>query len=203
VTQTLGSAQVPYAELTRGLLHDRMLEAVGQLLADRPWSKVTMAAVAARVGVSRQTVYNTFGSRQELARAYVDREADRFLAGVDVAVSENAAQPRDALAAALTVFLGAARQHPLVRAITATEGGDELLPLVTTRGGPLIDHVTEHLTGLLVETWPVLRPGDAVPIADVLVRLAISYAALPAGDPSRTAQTIAGILGPSVDELLG
>jgi AcrR family transcriptional regulator len=180
-----------------------MLQAVGELLADRPWSKVTMAAVAARVGVSRQTVYNTLGCRQELARAYVEREADRFLAGVDVAVREHAAQPRDALAAALSVFLGAAGQHPLVRAITSTEGGDELLPLVTTRGGPLIGHVTEHLTELLVETWPVLRPRDAAPIADALVRLAISYASLPAGDPDRTAQTVARILGPSVDELLG
>jgi AcrR family transcriptional regulator len=180
-----------------------MLEAVGELLGDRPWPKVTMAAVAGRVGVSRQTVYNTFGSRQELARAYVEREADRFLAGVDVAVRQNAGQPRDALAAALTIFLGAAGQHPLVRAITSAEGGDELLPLVTTRGGPLVEHVTDHLTGLLVETWPVLRPRDAGPIADALVRLAISYAALPAGDPSQTARTIARILGPSVDELLG
>jgi AcrR family transcriptional regulator len=203
VTQILDSPGVPYAELTRGLLRDRMVEAVGELLADRPWPKVTMAAVAGRVGVSRQTVYNTFGSRQELARAYVEREADRFLAGVDVAVREHAAQPRDALAAALAVFLGAAGQHPLVRAITSTEGGEELLPLVTTRGGPLIEHVTAHLTGLLVETWPVLRPRDAGPIADALVRLAISYAALPAGDSERTAQTIARILGPSVDELLG
>jgi AcrR family transcriptional regulator len=203
VTQAAGSRQVPYAELTRGLLHDRMLEAVSELLGDRPWSKVTMAAVAGRVGVSRQTVYNTFGSRQELARAYVEREADRFLAGVDIAVSENAARPRDALAAALSIFLGAAREHPLVQAITSTDGGDELLPLVTTRGGPLVDHVTEHLTGLLVETWPVLRPRDAAPIADALVRLAISYAALPAGEPGQTAQTIARILGPSVDELLG
>lgn len=200
--QTAESTGVPYAALTRGLLHDRMLAAVGELLDDRPWAKVTMAAVADRVGVSRQTVYNTFGSRDELARAYVEREADRFLAGVDLAVRDNAARPRDALAAALTVFLGAAGRHPLVRAITSTEGGDELLPLVTTRGGPLIEHVTDHLTSLLVETWPVLQPRDAGPIADALVRLAISYAALPAGDPTQTAATIARLLSPSVDELL-
>lgn len=192
-----------YAQLARDLLRDRVLEAVGELLADRPWSKVSMAAVAAHVGVSRQTLYNAFGSRHELAQAYVEREADRFLAGVDVAVRHSAAEPREALAAALAIFLGAAGRHPLVRAITSSEGGDELLPLVTTRGGPLIEHVTDHLTALLVETWPRLARADAAQIADALVRLAISYAALPAGDPIDTARGIARLLGPSVDELVG
>lgn len=199
---TAGPAK-PYSELARGLLRERVLEAVGELLVDRPWPKVSMAAVAAHVGVSRQTLYNTFGSRQELAQAYVEREADRFLAGVDVAVREHAADPREALGAALAIFLGAADRHPLVRAITSAEGGEELLPLVTTRGGALIEHVTEHLTELMVETWPRLRPTDAAPIADALVRLAISYAALPAGDPISTANTIARLLSPTVGELLG
>jgi AcrR family transcriptional regulator len=149
----------PYPELARDLLRERVLEAVGELLAHRPWPKVSMAAVAAHVGVSRQTLYNTFGSRQELAQAYVGREADRFLAGVDVAVRDHAAQPQEALAAALAIFLGAAGRHPLVRAITSADGGEELLPLVTTRGGPLLEHVTEHLTALLVETWPRRGPN--------------------------------------------
>ena len=200
---TLSPPGVPYAELTRGLLRDRILDSVGALLGDRPWSQVTMGAVAERVGVSRQTVYNAMGSRHELAQAYVEREADRFLDGVDTAVRDNADNPGEALAAALGIFLGAAGRHPLVRAITSPDGGDELLPLVTTRGGPLIEHVTDHLTGLLVETWPALTPADASPVADALVRLAISYAALPAGDPIQTAGTIARLLAPSVDRLLG
>jgi AcrR family transcriptional regulator len=176
---------------------------VGELLLDRPWGQVTMAAVASRAGVSRQTLYNTFGSRQELAQVYVEREADRFLAGVDAAVRTHAAEPRQALEAALAIFLRAAGEHPLVRAIASSDGSEELLPLVTTRGGPLIDHVTEHLTGLLTETWPRLHRRDAAPIADALVRLAISYAALPAGDPGLTAATVARLLAPSVDQLLG
>jgi hypothetical protein len=138
-----------------------------------------------------------------LAQAYVVREADRFLGAVDAAVREHAAAPRAALEAALAIFLSAAGEHPLVRAITSTDGGEELLPLVTTRGGPLLERVTDHLTDLLLETWPQLRRGDAAPVADALVRLAISYAALPLGDPGDTGSTIARILGPRIDELLG
>jgi AcrR family transcriptional regulator len=203
VSATAQPAGASYAELIRSLLRDRVLDTVGELLGERAWSQVTMAEVAERAGVSRQTVYNAFGSRPELARAYVAREADRFLTAVDVAVREHAAEPRRAMASGMEVFLSAAAHHPLVRAITAVDGGGELLPLVTTRGGPLIQHVTRHLTELLTETWPTLRRVDAALVADALVRLAISYAALPGGDPARTAANVARILGPSVDELVG
>ena len=42
-----------------------------------------MVDVAAAAGVSRQTLYNEFGSKEGLARALVRREADGYLAGVD------------------------------------------------------------------------------------------------------------------------
>lgn len=202
VQLSAGAGGIPLAELTRGLVRDRVLDAVGELLADRSWAQVTMSDVAGRAGVSRQTLYNSFGSRLQLAQAYVGREADRFLAAVDVAVRDHAAEPRQALAAALEIFLAAAGEHPLVRAIISTDGGEELLPLVTTRGGPLLERATARLTELLVATWPHLRPAQAGPVADALVRLAISYAALPAGEPAATAATIAGILGPSIDEVV-
>lgn len=193
----------PYAELSRGRLRDHILDAVGELLSDRPWAKVTMAEVSERAGVSRQTLYNAFGTRNELAQAYVGREANRFLAAVDEAVREHAAEPREALEAALNVFLAAAGEHPLVRAITTTDGSEELLRLVTTRGGPLVALATGHLTELLVETWPGLERRDAASVSDALVRLAISYAALPAGGPAETAKIIARLLEPCVRELLG
>jgi AcrR family transcriptional regulator len=202
VSPRAAAGPAPHVEIARELLRERVLDAVGELLRDRPWAQVKMAEVAMRAGVSRQTLYNAFGSRQDLAREYVGREADRFLAAVDVAVRQRAAEPREALAAALEVFLVAAADHPLVRAITATDGGEELLPLVTTRGGPLVEGVTEHLARLLMETWPRLRRADAAVVADALVRLAISYAALPSGDPAKTAAAVARLLGPSVDELL-
>jgi AcrR family transcriptional regulator len=203
VSATARPEGVPYVELTRSLLRGRVLDSVGELLRARAWAQVTMTEVAIQAGVSRQTLYNAFGSRQDVAQAYVVREADRFLGAVDVAVREHASDPRAALEAALEIFLSAAGEHPLVRAITSTDGGEELLPLVTTRGGPLLERVTEHLTDLLLDTWPQLARADAAPVADALVRLAISYAALPSGDPGHTGSAVARILGPRIDELLG
>lgn len=192
-----------HAQAARDLLLKNVLDAVDELLRDRPWADVSMAAVAERAGVSRQTLYNTFGSRAELAQAYVIREAEGFVAAVDAAVRTNADEPREALAAALEIFLTAAESNPLVRAITSTDGSEELLPLVTTRGGPLVEMITARIDDLLVETWPQLPRDEAEAIADALVRLAISYAALPADAPAATAATIARLLAPSVDALLG
>jgi AcrR family transcriptional regulator len=191
-----------FAEASRTLLRDTVLDAVHELLADRFWAEVTMGAVAERAGVSRQTVYNTFGGRDGLSQAYVIREADRFLVVVEQAVRDNEQNPRAALAAAVDVFLSAAGAHPLVRTIAASQDGDELLALVTVRGGPVLGGVTAGLARVILETWPGLPPAETNFLADTLVRLAISYAALPSGSPRETADGVADVLGPCIDAML-
>jgi AcrR family transcriptional regulator len=184
------------------LLRDTIIDAVEELLAERAWEDVTMAAIAGRAGVSRQTLYNEFGSRLELAQAYVLREADRFVTAVEAAVHASGPDPRAALRAALDVFLPAAASHPVIRAITIGEGGDELVTLVTTRAGGLVETVTERLAELLTGKWDGLALRDARLVSETLVRLAISYAALPAGSPERTSDAVTTVLGPYLDELV-
>jgi AcrR family transcriptional regulator len=191
-----------FVETARGLLRDTVLDAVGDLVATRAWSEVTMAEVAERAGVSRQTLYNAFGNRRELAQAYVMREAERFMLDTEEAIRANAGDARAALAAATEVFLEAAAEHPLVRAMTGSDEADELLPLVTTRGGPVIAQVTERLADVIVATWPGLPLPETRTMVESLVRLAISHAALPTASPRATAEAIVAILGPYVDEML-
>jgi AcrR family transcriptional regulator len=196
------SPRQAFADASRDLLRETVLDAVGELAADRPWSQVTMADIAERAGVSRQTLYNSFGSRQELAQAYVMREAERFLEAIEVAAREAAPDPRAALRAAAEIFLEAAQTHPVIRAVASSESGDELLPLLTTRGGPLVGEVTERLAELLIETWPGLAKADAFVVADTLARLAISHAALPREAPAETAEKLSEVLGPYLDQLV-
>lgn len=199
---TTAPSRPSFADASRELLRETVLDAVGELAAERPWPEVKMAEVAQRAGVSRQTLYNTFGSRQEMAQAYVMREAERFVAAVEAAIREHAPDGRAALAAALEIFLAAAETHPVIRAVSTSESGDELLPLLTTRGGPLVSEVTDRLTLLLLENWEGVSAREAELVADTLVRLAISHAALPGAPPARTAADLASILGPYVDSLV-
>jgi AcrR family transcriptional regulator len=178
-----------------------VLDAVGELLAEDDWPEVTMAAVATRAGVSRQTLYNGFGNREQLAQAYLMREAERFLAAIEDAVTSNVADPRRALTSAAELFLSLVSTHPMVRAIS-TQEGEELVALATTRGGALLTGMTERLSELILAGWPQVDPAGARLLAATLVRLAISHAVLPMNPPERTAADITRILGPFIDELL-
>jgi AcrR family transcriptional regulator len=192
-----------FAEASQALLRDVILDAGEGLLTERGWGGVSMAAVAGRAGVSRQTIYNEFGDRAGFALAYVLRETDRFLGGVEQAILEGAARPSDALAAGIEVFLTEARENPMVRSIVTGEGGSNLLELVTTDGGPVLATGTERVAAIINQKWPGLHPGDVQILSETVVRLAISHAALPSAPPRETAAALSRVLGPLADRLLG
>jgi len=100
------------------------------------------------------------------------------------------------------VFLAAAAENPLVRAIVHGEGAGELLALFTTQGKPVVEGAAERLAAIVSSGWPQVKPRDAALLSECLVRLAISYAALPKGPASMTASSIATLLGPYVEGLL-
>ncbi len=161
-----------------------------------------MADVARAAGVSRQTLYKEFGSRDEFAQAFVLREGDRFLAAVEEAVRARCDAPAAALEAAFDLFLTAAAEDPLVRTVVLGDRGDSLLPLVTTQGKPLVERAAERLADVVVSCWPQVRPADAELLAEALVRLGISYAALPKGPATMTAASVTTLLGPYLERVL-
>ncbi|MCL7382079.1 TetR/AcrR family transcriptional regulator [Streptomyces sp. 35G-GA-8] len=85
-------------------------------LAELPWSAIRMVDVASGAGVSRQTLYNEFGSKDGLARALTRREADRYLHGVERLLGERA-DAADRLVAVAEWTVGEARARPLLRAL--------------------------------------------------------------------------------------
>lgn len=113
---------------------ESLLDAAYTALAHRPWSTVRMVDVAAVAGVSRQTLYNEFGSKEGLARALVRREADGFLAGVERALATHA-DARERLVATAEWTTSAARGNALVRAML-TGCWSERLPSPTLSAVP-------------------------------------------------------------------
>jgi len=193
-----------FADASRSLLRRTLLEAARDLAADRPWKSVTMAAIAGRAGVSRQTVYNEFGSRPALTEALVLHETEEFLTTVGEAIRARPEDPAAALAAALQVFLQAASEDALVAAVIREDGRDDLLPLVTSEGRPLLVHGTGRLAAMMRETWPVLPEPEATFLAGTVMRLGLSYVVLPVADDEReaTAHGIAELVRPYVHLLL-
>ncbi|MFJ8084035.1 TetR/AcrR family transcriptional regulator [Streptomyces sp. NPDC096205] len=109
---------------------ESLLDAAFAALVRRPWAAVRMVDVAAAAGVSRQTLYNEFGSKDGLARALLRREADGYLAGVDRALAaEHDARGKLTATAEWTTTL--ARENALVRAML-TGCWNERLPAPAT-----------------------------------------------------------------------
>jgi len=194
--------QVPYAVAARDLLRNTLLDGANRELGSRPWSEITMSDIARAAGVSRQTLYNEFGSRGEFAQELVLREAGRFIDAVQGSIAANAEDPREALRATFELFLTVAAENPLVSTIVSGDGADELIALFTTRGETLVETAAARLTDVLLASWPVVAVGDAELLGECLVRLAISYAALPKGEPAETAEAVASLLGPYVQRLV-
>jgi AcrR family transcriptional regulator len=197
------SPRVPYSVAARELLRNTLLDAACHELEGRQWADVTMADIAVAAGVSRQTLYKEFGSREEFAQVLVLREAESFLDAVEKSVNEHLSDPSRALGAALDLFLTEAAENPLLRAVVMEDGAEELLALLTTHGKPLVERAADRLTEVMVSGWPLMRRRDAELLSDVLVRLAISYAALPSGPAHDTAAALSSVLEPYVQKLVG
>ena len=192
----------PYQAAARQLLRTTLLETARELLRGRRWNDITMADIATGAGVSRQTLYNEFGSRDGFVQAYLLYDADRILSAVEQAIEAAGNSPADALEGAFRVFLETIEQDPLAVTVVSGDDPDGLLALVTTRGGPVLRIAAARLAGAILKTWPEAAESDVNLLAETLVRMAISHAALPDGDPAETAASISTLLTPFAEVAL-
>jgi len=192
-----------YPVAARRLLRDMLLDAARELLALREWPEVTMAAVARTAGVSRQTLYNEFRSRDEFAQAFVLREEERLLAAVEATIRAYPDDPASALEQAFNVFLTVATEDPPIRRVLSEDGADGMIPLLTTRGRPVVEGAAARIEGIICSCWPQVGREDAGLLSASIVRLAISYAMLPAGPASTTAASVATLLRPFIEQAFG
>ncbi|WP_183093931.1 TetR/AcrR family transcriptional regulator [Nocardioides stalactiti] len=174
--------------------------ALREVLTDRPWRKVTLEAVAKQAGVSRQTIYNDFGSRAGLAEAYAFELADAFCDLVANDIEENADDPAAALEAALRTFLYATSADPLIRRVQDGDAHEDLMRLVTTDSGPLLAHIAARLTTSVAQTWPGVDPATNRALARTIARLGISYIALPPESEDDVALELAALLAPALED---
>jgi AcrR family transcriptional regulator len=199
----VATSRTPYPQAARQLLRETLFGAARDELQTRAWSEITMSNIASAAGVSRQTLYKEFGSRDEFGQAFVIHEGERFLDVVEAAVREHLDDPHAAVGAALDTFLRSAGEDPLVRILLSDDGTRGMLPFVTTQGMPVVQWATARLAGVIQEGWPQAPVEKTALLAESLVRLAISYITAPGGPPEVTAAQARELLGPFIDRALG
>lgn len=179
----------------------RILEAAVRLTTTEGWGAVTMARLAAEVGVSRQTVYNEVGTKQALAETMVLAELDRFLARVNVGFDKHPDDLPAAIESAVREVLELARDNPLLQAIaTATHGADtELLPLLTTHAGSLLETARAVVLDRVAGYRVPMDTTELEAAVDVVVRVVLSHVMQPGATPGRTAADLTRFLRRALD----
>jgi AcrR family transcriptional regulator len=163
----------------------RILDAAFHRITEVGLSRTTVEDVARAAGLTRQTIYRYFPSKDRLVMELVLREEERFLDGVRAAFAATD-DLEEALYEAVLFCLTWAREHPLLDRLLATDA-ETLLPYLTIRAAPLIDRADQVVAHLVAaKAW--VRAGALDGAADVTVRLMLSYALTP---PSRPASNVA------------
>jgi AcrR family transcriptional regulator len=188
--------RIPYAEASRVLLRDSILDGMRELLQRRDWSSITLSDVAKAAGISRQTIYNEFGSRQGLAQAYAMRLADRLVDAVANAIEGNVGDIYAAFLEGFRDFFSESAADPLVISLLTGATKPDLLQLITTDSGPIITHCSSRLTESFMHSWVRASDEDAGVLARAIVRLAMSYVSMPPEADHDVARDLARLMTP-------
>ncbi|RAU94691.1 TetR/AcrR family transcriptional regulator [Mycobacterium colombiense] len=187
---------MPYAEASRALLRDSVLDAMRDLLLTRDWSAITLSDVARAAGISRQTIYNEFGSRQGLAQGYGLRLADRLVDAVNAALEANVGNIYEAFLRGFRDLFTELSADPLVISLLTGVAKPDLLQLITTDSAPIINRASERLTTALTQSWVATSDEDAGVLARAIVRLALSYVSMPPEADHDVAADLARLMTP-------
>ena len=183
----------------RTRLRELALDATRQVVLDQGWAAVRMGTIAARIGISRQSLHAEFGTKDDLGKALVMRELEDFFEGVRARLAEH---PRDlpgAITAAAAYMVAEARDNPLLEKVltrSASSSDDpSLLPLLTVRGEPLIDSAIAVVRDWVADQWPAADPADVRVMVESVVRLCQSHILTPTKTPEEVAADLAVVAG--------
>ncbi len=178
------------------LLRDSILDGMRDLLLSRDWSAITLTDVARTAGISRQTIYNEFGSRQGLARGYAMRLADRLVDVIDDEIARNEGDIYSAFVQGFRAFFAESASDPLVISLHTGEAKPDLLQLITVDSAPIINYCSQRLTASFANSWMNASDEHAGVLARAIVRLAMSYVAMPPEADHPVADDLAELMTP-------
>jgi AcrR family transcriptional regulator len=172
-------------------LGERILDAAVEAASIHGITRLSVADVAKRAGLSRPTLYKRYSSKDALVSAAIVREAARVITAVQQAVDavDRGEGGKAALIAGIGTALRQLREHPLLDRIVRTEP-EMLVPALTTDDGLVLSAVRPPIEAMIVDRFEPLDPVTSRRLADMLTRLLISYALNAPDDPPEVVATV-------------
>lgn len=157
------------------------------------YRRIRLEDIARHAGVSRQTIYDYFGSRDALIRAFMAEESVR-LAEVIAAAIEDERDPRRGLTKGLTTVLEWLSGRPSLQDPLR----EDFVVFVTTRGQAVVDYNADMAAAAFRATLGTDR-RTATEAGSVFARLLFSFIAAPQSGSEDAARIISdatwGVLG--------
>jgi AcrR family transcriptional regulator len=85
-------------------LREHVLEVASRLFYEKGVRNVGIDEIIKESGVARMTLYNNFGSKDQLVKEYLNRTSENFLTEYREKIENAAKEPRDRLVAAFSVL---------------------------------------------------------------------------------------------------
>jgi len=166
----------------------RLLEAAARCIAREGVAATTIAAVASEAGVSRQTVYRYFGSRDEVVLRAIRAAAEGVRAKIERQI-DALSDPADMVVEALVLGLAELRGDPVLRGLLESSGVDaSVTSRITKRPG--IEWAREALSALIdAAGW---SQAEVEPALEFLLRMFLSLAISPS--PARSPDELRAFL---------
>jgi AcrR family transcriptional regulator len=160
---------------------ERLLEAArGQLIAFG-LRRTSLDEIARVAGVGRATLFRRFAGREALLLALAAREAQRSISRVDSQLT-GIADPESLLVNSVLAVIDEIAGNELLQRLLVTDP-EQMLPLLTGRGAPIIAMGREYIAGLLrrIRDAGAALTGEPDVLAEVFARLVLSLALSPEG----------------------
>jgi len=127
---------------------ERILRALGELLAEKSFDRISMAELARRAGCSVTSIYARFKDKGSMIAALHESFRDEAITGIDAYLAPERwrGATADAIVAETTATLVSVydQQRHLMRAVLLTDD-----PQVYARAASLEQHIAERLVALL------------------------------------------------------
>src|SRR5947209_1207700 len=137
IMQTIHTPTISLKEKQRQEREELIIQEAEEVFEEKGYYDASMDEIAARVGISKGTIYAHFPGKEELVVAIFKRNTQTFLQGID-AVIEAEPTPRAKLEALLQ-FIYTGLYSKQARLFSAMYNGVDLKRMIVEKGGCMSD----------------------------------------------------------------
>ncbi|MBH0118943.1 TetR/AcrR family transcriptional regulator [Rhodococcus sp. CX] len=148
----------------------KIMDATLGLIADVGFEGVTIAGAAQAAGVSRQTVYSIFGSREELVSQAISGQLLEAYAEMTARL-ERIEDPGEYVVETIVLGRTLVREHPVLAVLLRGDGDNPVFdPGMVDRAKP----IGRQLLAPMVRRYPELEPhADDIVVMSLLLGLSV------------------------------